>query len=159
MKGIVIKEDPKQSYAGTIQLEQDIQSMSLEDRHPLASRLIRSLQATLTDSSQFIFPDVQSKHEEIIIQKLVSSIGGGSLQCSSLPSPNFDKNYGRLIISKVTNSVGIDEFQIQNTEVESPGASHEPMPVNVVVNTANVSEYQKKLQGDDVKVMQQLRYE
>jgi cold shock CspA family protein len=159
VKGIVIKEDQKQSYAGIIELEQETQSMSLEDRHPLASRLIRSLQTKLSDSSQFIFPDVQSKHDDIIIQKLVSSIGGGSLQCSSLPSSNADKSYGRLIISKVASSVGSDEIKINDTEHESPDGSHEELSVSVVGKNTDASDCQNKLQRGGVKVMQQIRYD
>jgi len=98
IKGVVQKEDPRQTYSGTIELDEEVQTMSLEERHPYVYKVVQSM---LNDESipSIVFPEAQSVKEDDVVMDLVETLGKGQLSCSHLPSPDSRGN-ARLIIRR-----------------------------------------------------------
>jgi hypothetical protein len=70
IKAVVSKEDPNQPYAGTLDLEQEMPQMTLEERHPLVMKFVDEFMADAARES-VVFYDLQSaKEEEVYVQCL-----------------------------------------------------------------------------------------
>ena len=100
-KGVVSKEDPKQTYSGMIEFEESYQPMSLEERHPLVAQLIQSiLEDDSPDQLSTVYHDIQSTKEDEVVMHMVEVLGKGSLTCSHIPVSGHSGHPGRLCISR-----------------------------------------------------------
>ena len=102
VKGIVIKENPKQAFAGQIELEQEFKSMTLAERHPLVANLISSLLSTVDSKrlKSIVFHDIQATKEDEVVKKLVEVYGKRSLEISHLPISGDTEKAGRICITR-----------------------------------------------------------
>jgi len=98
IKGVVQKEDPRQTYSGMMELDEEVQTMTLEERHPYVYKVVQSM---LNDESipSIVFPEAQSVKEDDVVMDLVETLGKGKLNCSHLPTSDPRGN-SRLIIRR-----------------------------------------------------------
>jgi cold shock CspA family protein len=132
-KGVVSKEDTNQSYAGFIELEESYRPMSLEERHPLAAKLVKAI---LEDDSPkqrlVVYPDLQSIEEDDVVVNMVEELGKGVLTCSHLPVAEDTGHPGRLCITKTDPSsadVVDGPSAVENLEKQAENASSEDTAV------------------------------
>jgi cold shock CspA family protein len=97
--GVVQKEDPKQQYAGMIELDEVYMSMTPEERHPLVAQLMQSLLDAMdsSDAKSLVFHDVQSIKEDDVVIEMADHMGQGRLKCAQIPVAGHD--HGRLCIT------------------------------------------------------------
>jgi cold shock CspA family protein len=102
-KGIVAKEDPKQAYAGLIDLETEWAPMTYEERHSLVSKLIKSFLASNENNGpkSIVFPDILAAKDDEVVAKLVEFYGKGSLKITHIPVSSEPDKAGRICIMKV----------------------------------------------------------
>jgi len=96
----------RQAYSGTIELEEELQGMSLEERHPLVAKMIDSFLeegSKPNGRSSLVFRDILSIKEDDVVVEMVKSIGNGLLKCSHIPAPGPSAHPGRLSIQRVVN--------------------------------------------------------
>ncbi|KAL3939192.1 MAG: hypothetical protein SGBAC_006029, partial [Bacillariaceae sp.] len=96
----------KQVYSGTIELEEDLEARSLEERHPLFAKMIHSFLEEGSKPSgrpSLVFRDILSIKEDEIVVEMVKSIGNGMLKCSHIPAPGPSSHPGRLSIQRVVD--------------------------------------------------------
>lgn len=100
VKGDVTKEDPKQPHAGTIDLDQEIQLMTMAERYPLVAKMIE----TFLDNSQpaLIYPDLMSLKESDVVIEMAQTMGKGKLECIFIPFAADLSHPGRLCIRKIS---------------------------------------------------------
>ncbi|CAJ1953346.1 unnamed protein product [Cylindrotheca closterium] len=106
-KGLTAKinsVNTKEAYSGTIQLEEDLEAMTLEERHPLVGKMIHSFleeSGKPNGRSSLVFRDILSIKEDGVVTEMVKSIGNGLLKCSHIPAPGPSAHPGRLSIQRV----------------------------------------------------------
>lgn len=97
----VTKEDPKQAFAGYIDLETPLKAMTLEERHPIVAKLLDLVQNGRDD--EIIFHDVQSEKEHQVVTSMVDA--KDDLDWSFVPATgrtDIDSSHpGRLRIYRV----------------------------------------------------------
>ncbi|KAG7366768.1 cold-shock DNA-binding domain protein [Nitzschia inconspicua] len=112
IKAVVKTADPKQIYAGTIDLEEDVPKMSLEERHPLISKMLDSF---LEESSypngrkSLVYRDTLSMKDDDLVVEMAMLKGEGLFQCTHIPIPGISPHPGRLCIRKVDENEPVDE--------------------------------------------------
>jgi len=112
VKGVVKVTDPKQLYAGSIDLEEEAKPMSLDERHPLVAQM---LDAFLEESSQpngrkaLVYRDTLSMKDDDIVVEMAKLKGKGLLECSHIPIPGIGPHPGRLCIRRVEKEGGNEE--------------------------------------------------
>jgi len=101
MKAVVQKEDPKQPYAGTIELEEQVVPMTDEERHPLLTKFLNSILERMEkqESGSVIYHDMQSHRDEEVILSMTQSLGNGKLSVTHVPVAGESKYSGRICIS------------------------------------------------------------
>ena len=101
VRGTVKKEDPKQPFAGTIELEDPVMRMSAEDRHPLVAKLLDDLENDPREDVSVVFHHLESVQENKVVEAMVRA-RKGRLSLEYIPSAGGedDKNPGRLRITK-----------------------------------------------------------
>lgn len=124
VKGTVSKEDPRQPYAGLIELEETQTPMSPEERHPLVAKLIKSMLES--DTEAVVFHDVQSAKEDEVVVNMVETLGKGALTHTHLPMAGMSSQSGRLRISKKQPS-DADET-VEQVATETPEDQTEGSP-------------------------------
>jgi cold shock CspA family protein len=104
VKGVVKSEDYKQAYAGFVDLDDEIEPMSLDERHPLVAKMIDSF---LEESSSpagrksLVFRDVLSVKEDDVVVEMIQAKGNGLLNCTHIPVAGLSSHPGRLCIRRV----------------------------------------------------------
>lgn len=172
IKGVVEKEDAKHVYAGTIDLVEEHDGMTLEERHPLVSKLVQSLLENKEAAPKsLIFPDVQSVKEDEIVMNVVDGLGKGLLRCSNLPVAGQGKNGGRLCITWVNEQVvnepdaeGKDESdnQVEETNSSTKDIPHEQDQIKEDSDVKSERPSKKKIskkKGPHPKVVKLVRYD
>mmetsp|Transcript_22104 Transcript_22104/g.54636 ORF Transcript_22104/g.54636 Transcript_22104/m.54636 type:complete len:1142 (-) Transcript_22104:3071-6496(-) len=94
----------KQVYSGTIELEEDLEAMSLEERHPFVAKMIHAFLeegSKPNGRSSLVFRDILSIKDDDVVVEMVKSIGNGLLKCSHIPAPGPSAHPGRLSIQRV----------------------------------------------------------
>jgi len=109
VKGVVQKEDPKQPYSGMIELEDEQETMAVEERHPFVYQVVQSMLEN-NNISSIVYPEIQSIKEDDIVMDMVEALGQGKLTCSYLPTSD-PSSHGRLIIQRVDTSIPCDETE------------------------------------------------
>mmetsp|Transcript_31465 Transcript_31465/g.46406 ORF Transcript_31465/g.46406 Transcript_31465/m.46406 type:complete len:1124 (-) Transcript_31465:4307-7678(-) len=116
IKGVIQKEDPKQPYSGMIDLEDEHETMSIEERHPFVYKVVQSMLENENIPS-FVYPEIQSVKEDDLVMDVVEALGQGKLTCSYLPTSSSSNN-GRLIIGRADTSAPAEETDIDGTKID-----------------------------------------
>lgn len=160
--GIVEKEDPKQPYSGMIELASEVNCMTLEERHPLAAKLARSLlERNEALPKALIFPDIQSVKEDDVVTNVLETVGMGRLRCSSLPTAGQGKNGGRMCISWSQDDESFEESEAVVPQ-EGINSMNDPDPdVDARIKNPGSPTKQKKgsKKGQPAKVVKHIRYD
>ncbi len=107
LRGVVKTADAKQLYAGFVDLDDMIEPMTFEDRHPLVAKMIDEF---LTESSkqhgrnQLVYRDVLSVKDDEIVVDMVKLKGNGVLNYNHIPVAGLDPRSGRLCIRRALES-------------------------------------------------------
>jgi len=115
VKGVVVKEDPKQPFAGLIDLEKEWTTMSPDDRHPLVSKLIKSL-LSIGDShsrKSVVYPDILATRDDEVVTSLAEFYGKGKLTITHIPVPGENDFAGRICIMR------LDQNELHSDEVNA----------------------------------------
>jgi cold shock CspA family protein len=121
VKGVIKSVNAKQIYSGAIDLEEDLELMTIEDRHPLVAQMIHSF---LEESSKpngrksLVFRDIVSVKEDDIVVEMVKLLGGGLLDCSHIAVAGSSLHPGRLCIRRVEEEEdeGANEEDVEGKE-------------------------------------------
>jgi cold shock CspA family protein len=103
VKGVVKSEDVKQSYAGYIELEEEVEPMTMEERYPLIAKMIDNF---LEESDKpggrkvLVFRELQSIKEDEVVVEMVKLKGRGVLNCDHIPVPGIAPHPGRICIRR-----------------------------------------------------------
>lgn len=125
VKGVILKEDQKQNYAGFIEFEETYKPMTYEERHPLVAKLVRSiLEDDSPNQSPVVFHDIQSMQEDDVVVNMVEELGKGSLTCTHIPVSGVSGHPGRLCISRVGATVAANDT-LEN-EIQTGTSSDDP---------------------------------
>ena len=119
MNAIVGKEDGKQPYVGTVDLEKTVMTMEPEQRHPLVAKLLQSY-ADSDSTDPIVFRDIQSKKEDEVITGLIDSKYKGKLAWCHVAVEGETHYAGCLKILKASNEESTESTEIpkddSNTE-------------------------------------------
>lgn len=100
VRGVVTKEDLKQPYAGSVDLDESVKPMTPDERHPLVAKMIDTYLAS-DKQAPIIFHDVQSQKEEDTIVEMVELRANGKLTYTHLPDDHHNLNHaGKMCIAK-----------------------------------------------------------
>ena len=119
VKGVVKSEDFKQLYAGMVELEEEFESMSLEERHPLVAKMIDSFlgeSSSPSGSKSLIFRDILSMKEDDVVVEMVKAKGKDVLSCTHIPVAGLSSHPGRLCIRRLDD----EEVQEQDDKIVPP---------------------------------------
>jgi cold shock CspA family protein len=108
VKGVVKSEDVKQLYAGIVELENEFESMSLEERHPLVAKMIDSFlgeSSSPSGSKSLVFRDILSMKEDDVVVEMVKAKGEDILSCTHIPVAGLSSHPGRLCIRRLDDEV------------------------------------------------------
>ena len=156
VKGVVLKENPKQIFAGQIELEKEFEPMSLGERHPLVAKLINSMLSTddSKGAKSIVFHDIQATKEDEVVTKLVQVYGKGSLEITHLPNFGDTEKAGRICITRrefskdcliTVNEIGINCDNDVNAD--GPGEDH----INLTITKGKGKQFRDK--GKPVKIV------
>lgn len=101
VKATVTREDPKQPFVGTVELEEALKVETTNQRHPLVARLLDEIVGGKYDDNEdagVVFHDVLSDKDEQIVISLVNA--RDDLEWRYVPE-NADSHTRKLCISKV----------------------------------------------------------
>jgi cold shock CspA family protein len=112
VRAVVKSADPKQVYAGSIDLEGEVSKMSLEERHPLVAKMLDSFMEesnTPNGRKALVYRDTLSMKDDEVVVEMAMSRGEGLLECSHIPIPGISPHPGRLCIRRVDkNEFGVE---------------------------------------------------
>eukprot|EP00980_Cylindrotheca_fusiformis_P028144 scaffold22583_cov106-Cylindrotheca_fusiformis.AAC.15 len=129
IQGVVKSVDPKQFYSGIVQVEEDLEPMSIEERHPLVAKMIHSFLEESNNKpngrSSLVFRDVVSVKEDEVVVEMVNLLGGGLLECTHIGmagggggSSSSSSHPGRLCIKRVEQEKEKDDTATAAAEKE-----------------------------------------
>jgi cold shock CspA family protein len=162
VKGVVINEDQKQPHAGTIEVEHEIQPMTMEERYPLVAKMI----GTFLGNSQpsLVYPDLVSLKESDVITTMAATMGKGLLECIFIPYAGDLTHPGRLCIRKkdpasetLVEEVPADGGAKELTAEDDSCCNEKDLPV-VDSDRAKVTPNKKKGQSK-IQVVKTIRYD
>jgi cold shock CspA family protein len=119
IKGVVKVTDPKQLYAGSIDVEEEVHRMSLEQRHPLVAKMLDSFleeSSTRHGRKQMVYRDTLSMKDDDIVVEMAMIKGKGLLACSHVPIPGISPHPGRLCIRRVEKDENGEEKESQEAQ-------------------------------------------
>ena len=99
IRGCVTKDNPKQPYSGSIDLDEAVKAMTPEERHPLVAKMIDDFMARKQDLP-LVYHDVQSLKEDDTVIDMIERHGEGKLSWIHIPQPGESHYPGRLCIRK-----------------------------------------------------------
>lgn len=118
-KGVVKAVDAKQLYAGFIGLDDEINVMTLEERHPLVAQMIDSFiqeSAEPHGRKQIVYKDVLSVKDDEVVVEMLQTKAAGILTYDHIPVAGGRPNSGRLIIKRVEQSSDNIPMQVETAE-------------------------------------------
>lgn len=121
VKGVIKTVDSKQLYAGMLELDEETQLMTLDERHPLVAQMLDSFleeSSTPTGRKSLVYRDTLSMRDDDIVVEMAKLKGKGILECSHIPIPGINPHPGRLCIRRVEKSADGAET---NEEIASDG--------------------------------------
>jgi cold shock CspA family protein len=116
VKGVVKSADSKQLYAGFLDLEDELEPMSLEEQHPLLAQMIDSFleeSSKPTGRNQLVYRDILSMKEDDVVVEMVKKKGSGFLTCDHITVAGIAPHPGRMCIRRVDEAK-----ETQNKEEE-----------------------------------------
>ena len=124
VRGRISKGNPKQPFAGTVDLDEAIQPVAPEVRHPLVARMIDEYLASDRDLP-LVYHDVQSAKEDGTVIDMIERRGQGRLSWTHIPQSGQSSYAGRLCIrkEKAIPSKGEEEGSATQVDVVSPNES------------------------------------
>ena len=152
VRGVVKKEDAKQPFAGTIELEDPVLRMSAEERHPLVAKLLEDIESDPRDDASAVFHHLESVQENKVVEAMVRA-RQGKLSLEYIPSAGGvvdDKNPGRLRIFKApkadafTTDDGVDAAEDTKDNTKDIGNGEESG-----FGDADVDEDENEAEGKD----------
>jgi hypothetical protein len=151
VQGTISKEDLRQPYAGTVDLDEAVNPMSLEERHPLVAKMID----TYLESDQetpLVYHDLHSLKDDDVIIALLESKGQGKLSWSHLPQAGQSLYPGRLCIIRKT---GQDSAPVEHgsEDAETKGIESEKSSSDKDASQAGNSSTKKKRPPKPVKTV------
>ena len=99
VEALVTKEDAKQAYSGTVELENPVQPMTLEQRHPFVAKAVDEFLQN-TQVKKVVFHDVQTQKEDETYIEMIELKAKGMINWSHLPMPGETEHKGRLVLTK-----------------------------------------------------------
>mmetsp|Transcript_15204 Transcript_15204/g.35226 ORF Transcript_15204/g.35226 Transcript_15204/m.35226 type:complete len:1259 (-) Transcript_15204:365-4141(-) len=118
VKGVIKSTNPQQPYAGTLELEEDAQPMTMEERHPIVAKMITSF---LEESSRpngrksIVFRDTLGMSDDNVIMEMARMKGQGVLECSHIPVPGIAPHPGKICIRRIEKVVKNDNGGVNVT--------------------------------------------
>jgi cold shock CspA family protein len=101
VKGVIKSVEIRNIYSGLLDLEEELELMSLEERHPLVAQMIHTFVEESTKPngrSQLVFRDMLSIKEDDVVVEMVKLIAGDKLRCTHIPFAGNELHPGRLCI-------------------------------------------------------------
>lgn len=131
LKGVVKTSDAKQLYAGFVDLDETIEPMTFEERHPLVARMIDEF---LEESSkphgrkQLVYRDVLSARDDEVVVEMVKLKGRGVLSFDHIPVAGGDPRSGRLCIKRIGDGQEspalVENENISNAKKKQSSSEH-----------------------------------
>ena len=153
MKGKVIKIHSLNGFSGLIELDEEVNGMSPEERHPIIAKLLSRLVSQDVGSS-IKFHDVQSEKEIKIIRDFISN--DETLELSFVPVDEGDNHPGLICIKKVEKAIQSEKLNTEDApqsaekEAEGEGGSKsDPDLKEDILSPENV--HQQSDQEEDEK--------
>uniref|UniRef100_A0A7S3L0B6 CSD domain-containing protein n=1 Tax=Amphora coffeiformis TaxID=265554 RepID=A0A7S3L0B6_9STRA len=107
VEALVTKEDAKQAYSGTVELENPVHPMTLEQRHPFVAKAVESFLAS-NQTTPLVFHDVQTLKEDETYIEMIELKAKGKISWSYLPMPGETEHEGRLVLKKVDSDTPVE---------------------------------------------------
>lgn len=116
VKGVVKSADTKQLYAGFLDLDDELEPMSIEEKHPLVAQMIDSFIENSnkpTGEKAIVYRDVLSMNDDDAVVEMIQKKGDGILRYSHIPVAGISARLGRLCIRRVEESKEENEEEIE----------------------------------------------
>ena len=120
VEALVTKEDAKQTYSGTVELENPVQPMTLDQRHPYVAKAVESFLAS-NQTTPLVFHDVQTQKEDETYIEMIELKAKGKISWSYLPMPGETEHEGRLVLKKVDNDNPVENGTDETNTVSNSG--------------------------------------
>lgn len=130
VKGVVKSIVTKQLYAGVLDLECELNPMTLEERHPLVAQMISSYLEESENSlgqNPLVYRDVLSMKEDDVVVQIVEKMSNGALTCDHIPVPGLVAHPGRLCIRRIKEE-GSNENDDEEKGKPSPSKKKQTNP-------------------------------
>lgn len=130
-KGVIKSINSQQLYTGSIELEEDVKPMSMDERHPLVAQMINSFleeSSLVNGRKSLVFRDTLGVNDDDVIVAMADSKGKGDLECSHIPVPGLAAHPGRICIRRVDKKEdGPDVVEVEaETETEKEITENAP---------------------------------
>jgi cold shock CspA family protein len=135
VKGVIKSADTKQLYAGFVDLEEALETMSLEERHPLVAQMIDSFleeSGKPTGRKSLVFRDVLSVKDDEIVVEMVKSKSNGFLSVKHIPVAGMSQNLGRLCIRRIEEAAEEEEEATEEVEA-TPSKQKQQVKANTQI--------------------------
>lgn len=123
VKGVVKSVNARQAYSGAIELEEDLEPMTIEERHPLVAKMIHSFLEECKKPNgrkSLVFRDIVSVKEDDVVVEMVERLGGGLLDCGHIGMAGSSSHPGRLCIRRVEEEDNKEEKETDADGKEKP---------------------------------------
>ena len=120
--GVIKSVDQKQMYAGLLEMKEEVEGITMDERHPLVAQMIDSFlhESGLPNGRKsLVFRDTLGTRDDDIVVEMTKMKGRGVLECSHIPVPGIGNHPGRLCIRRMENKG--DDDEVQAKEEESKG--------------------------------------
>lgn len=108
VEGVIAKQDAKQPYAGTVELKDALQTMTMKEHHPLVAQMINKYLSDTQATEPLVFHDIQSSKEDDVVIQLIESMAPQLLQWRHTTEADKEEIMqppGKLVLTKVTGEV------------------------------------------------------
>eukprot|EP00523_Entomoneis_sp_CCMP467_P000050 CAMPEP_0168753930 /NCGR_PEP_ID=MMETSP0724-20121128/19225_1 /TAXON_ID=265536 /ORGANISM="Amphiprora sp., Strain CCMP467" /LENGTH=1221 /DNA_ID=CAMNT_0008802365 /DNA_START=395 /DNA_END=4060 /DNA_ORIENTATION=+ len=165
VEAVIAKQDAKQPYAGTVELKDTLQTMSLEERHPLVAKMIDAYLADSNATDPLVFHDVQTSKEDDIVLQLIESKAAQKLKWRHTSSDDKEEVMqppGKLVITKIEEGAG-EEPQSAADDAASVDQSDDGLSVATSNDGGDIDgkpvRKKKKKRSQKPKAVKAIRYD
>jgi cold shock CspA family protein len=132
VRGKICKQEAMQPYVGNVELDDPVEQMTMEEKHPLIAKMIHMYLEKVNSATgpipPLLFHDIQSLKEDDTVIKMLESLGRGQLTYSYIPQPGETHYPGRLCITKA----GEKCMECGDEEENNDKESHETLSVDTL---------------------------
>jgi cold shock CspA family protein len=103
-KGVIKSINPQQLYTGSIDMEEAVTPMTMDERHPIVAKMISSFleeSSSPTGRKSIVFRDTLGMGDDDVIIEMATTKGLGVLECSHIPVPGIAPHPGRICIRRI----------------------------------------------------------